>query len=79
MEVNYKSSYCFSLGCLFPLYMGLAAQTKDSIERFKFVITSILSSFIWTNNFNKPVILNYQQYILIVKSHTRRNIRSNLQ
>ena len=41
--------------CMFPLYMNLAAQTTDKVERMRFVITAIISNFIVSNTFLKPL------------------------
>jgi len=40
---------------LFPYYINIAAQVKDPVERFKFVVTTCISSFFWTNTFLKPL------------------------
>ena len=41
------------------MYMGLASMTEDPLERFKYVISSMVGTFFWTNNFNKPVFFLY--------------------
>ncbi|EGR29503.1 oxysterol binding, putative [Ichthyophthirius multifiliis] len=41
--------------CLFPLYMNLAAQTNNYIERFKFVICATLGNFYINCGFLKPL------------------------
>ncbi len=40
---------------IFPLYISKAAYSPDPLERFKLVVTAIVSSFFWTNTFLKPV------------------------
>lgn len=40
---------------IFPLYISKAAYSPDSLERFKLVVTAIVSSFFWTNSFLKPL------------------------
>lgn len=42
--------------CLFPFYMNRAAMETNPLERFKFVVTTTISSFYFTNTFLKPVI-----------------------
>lgn len=40
---------------VFPLFMTKAAQSRDPVERMKLVISGVVSSFFWTNQFYKPL------------------------
>ncbi|OMJ84354.1 hypothetical protein SteCoe_14580 [Stentor coeruleus] len=40
---------------MIPLYITRAVATKDRLERFKLTIVSVLSSFLFTSTFEKPL------------------------
>jgi len=41
--------------CYFPLYMNLAAESSDPIQRFKFYVVSSIAYYYLTNSFAKPL------------------------
>ncbi len=41
--------------CQYPLYVNLAANTPDPIERMKLVVTAAISSYVVANTFYKPL------------------------
>lgn len=41
--------------CLFPLYLGLACRTLDTLEKMKFSITALLAPNYYMNMFLKPL------------------------
>ena len=61
------------------MYMGLASLTEDPVERFKFVIASMVGTFYWTNNFKKPVWIHlFYYYFFKVESYFGGNFRSKI-
>lgn len=47
------------VAAVFPIYVNKAAYQPDQLERFKLVVTAVLSSFYWTNTFLKPVLKSH--------------------
>lgn len=43
--------------CMNPYFMKRACETKDPLERFKYVITNTIAAFYYLSMFLKPVIL----------------------
>lgn len=56
----------------FPMYLNLASEQNDPLEKFKFVIVATLSCFHNSSPFLKPV--NYNFYSNIAKPYSRRNL-----
>lgn len=40
---------------VFPVFMNKASSCDCPLERFKLVVTGVVSSFFWTNQFYKPL------------------------
>jgi hypothetical protein len=55
MQGNTALHNCMKSTCMSPLYITRAAFSTDPIERLKLVITSSLSSFVYTSTFLKPL------------------------
>jgi hypothetical protein len=50
--------------CMSPYFMTRACQTKDPVERMKFVITNTISAFYYMSMFLKPVFVSTFSSIL---------------
>lgn len=55
MQGNTALHNCMKSTCMSPLYLTRAGFSSDPIERMKLVITSSLSSFVYTSTFLKPL------------------------
>lgn len=55
MQGNTALHNCMKSTCMGPLYLTRAGISSDPIERIKLMITSNLSSFVYTSTFLKPL------------------------
>lgn len=48
-------------GCTMPYFMKRAAESKDPVERMKYVMSTVFSGFYYLNLFLKPVFFTFIQ------------------
>lgn len=70
-KLNYKTRqwhvFLFiNKGCTMPYFMKRAAESKDPVERLKYVMSTVFSGFYYLNLFLKPVTILF--YLSLTQS-----------